>query len=73
MQPEVPTLYARPKKEHLQAHVCVQLDLEEQNAEGAHADDARRPGPDVLLDAEINGEQSKDHAGEFEGRHGEMD
>ena len=66
MQPKIPALNARPEKEHLQAHVCVELNLEEQNAKRADTDDARRPGPDVLLHAEINAEQTKDDAGEFE-------
>lgn len=70
MQPEVPSLNARPEEEHLQAHVCVELDLEKENAERADTDNAGRPRPDILLHAEVDGEETKDDADEFEGGQG---
>lgn len=69
MQPEVPSLNTRPEEEELQAHVCIEFDLEEKNSERADADDTCRPRPDVLLDAEVDREESEDYACEFEQAH----
>ena len=65
MQPEVPSLNAGPEEEHLQAHIRVELYFEEENAERADADDACWPRPDVLLHAEVDGEETEDDADEF--------
>jgi hypothetical protein len=66
MQPEVPALYARPEEEELQTHVSVEFDFVKEQPERADAHDARRPCPDVLLHAEVHGEQAEEDAGEFE-------
>ena len=62
MQPLVPAENAEEKVDDLQPGVRVELRLPENPEVHHHADDARRPAPDVLARGEPDAHQ-RDHGG----------
>src|SRR5213075_927377 len=66
VQPLVPAVYGEDEVDDLQRRVGVELRLVVDDGVEDHADDAGRPGPDVLLRRQPDVGEDEEDGGDFE-------
>ena len=69
MQPVMPAIDLQDDEDHLQDHVRVQLHLIKNIDVQRDLDEAGRPAPDVLPDAEPDAKQAEEHGESFDAGH----